>query len=489
MSQKKADISAEGFIGSIFKYSISTFANLGIYGISMLLTGLFIPENMLSPVAAFNSWTATIMNVAILGLDQSLIRFYHEPPASLSKNGLFRLCFSFSGLILLVGGCIGSVFFAGPIYSGVGFGDVSGMLGTWVVPLLFLNAFFYMVARYFNVLYRMEGNIGVYTAESILMQFFYRLFFVLGAFLGFENPVPAMIICAVGGLGAFALVFSFLRRDALSFRKNDFRKEGYKAVVPYGVAVAPTAIMLTLNYSITQSYLIHSLGSSGMYAYAYQLSNIVTMVQGGFASFWGPFMFANYKTQQPRIKRVHNYLNLIIIAFFSVLVGFEDIIFFILREYKGAQPIFPLMMLSAVFTILCETTVYGNAIARRPIFDTLGHALSFVVNVSGLLILVPMFGLNGAAVALVCANASMFFLRTATAQKLYSSIENFKKTLVAIAIAVLIAIGGTIFAHMFMLKLMVSIAGVVCICLLYRKEFIYLLKTALNIAKKIIVKK
>lgn len=482
MEKPKQDAAA-GFVGSVFKYSISTFANIGILGLSMLLTGLFISPENLGQINLFIGWTGTIMTAAILGLDQSLVRFFYEPPKNLSSNGLFRLCFYFSSLVLLLLGTFASTFLLSPIYVAIGFFAV----GQWAVPLLFLNAFFFMLARYFNMLYRMEANIALYTAESILMQFFYRLFYVLGAFVWPKNPVPAMMLCSAGGLFAFALIFSFMRRSVLRPQKGEFKKANYAAILPYGFAVAPTALMLSLNTSISQSLLTHWLGAAatGVYGYAVQLSNIVSMVQGGFASFWGAYMFANYKTQQPRIKRVHNYLNFVVLCFFAVLVALEDIIFIILPQYAAVKQIFPLMMLSAVFTILCETTVYGNAIARRPIYDTIGFGLCLFFNLAFVLVLTPLFGLVGAAAALAIANFIMFAFRTYTAQRLYSSVENPKKTAVAIALAVFLAILGTFFANYFLAKLAISAVFFVLFCLVYKRQLLQLLQLAKKLLKNL----
>ncbi len=483
MSNSKSSSSAEGFLGSVFKYSVSTFVNIALLGLSMVLTGLFIAPALNSQISIFINFTGTIMTIAILGLDQAFLRFYNEPPKGLSPKGIFRICFYFSSGIILLAGIVCSTLLLQPIYTALGF----SMVGPVAVPLLFLNALFYMIARYFNVLFRMEGNILLYTAESILMQFFYKLFYVSGVFFGTENPALAMMLCSVLGLGVFTLAFCFFRRKTLRPRAKEFRSGGYKTVLPYGFGIAPTAVFVTLNTAMAGPLLIAMLGQaqSGTYSYAYALSNVVAMVQLGFASYWGPYMFANYKTQQPRIKRVHNYLNLVILVFFSFLIIAQDIIFLLFRQYAAAQPIFPLMMLSAVFTIMCETTVYGNAIARRPIFDTIGIGISFGVNMLTLILLVPPLGLYGAAIAIVAANFSMFFFRTLVAQRFYSSIESPSKTVMAVILAVAVTVGGTVFAGDFWLKAACGLAGMLAFSVLYHKELLRFISLGVGILKKL----
>ncbi len=467
-ARKSAENTAEGFAASVLKYSVSTFVNMGILGLSIILTGVFIVPDVLEEISIFTTWTNTIMTIAVLGLDQAFLRFYNNPPARLTQNGLFRLCFYGSSAALLLAGTLCSTLLLGPVYGALGF----SMAGPQFVPLLFLNAFFYLIARYFNVYFRMRGNILWYTAESILMQFFYKLFFILGAFMGTENPAPAMMLCSLGGLCIFAVFFCIFKRRVLHPRRADFTGGGYKTLLPYGLAVAPTAVFVTANLSVALSMLVGMAGEAqaGMYSFAYTLSNVVSMVQLGFAAYWGPYMYAHYKTQQPRIMRVHDYLNLLILAFFTLLVAFQDAVGLFFPKYAGVLPIFPLMMLSAVFTILCETTVYGIAIAKRPIWDTVGIGLSFAVNVGGIVLLVPSLGLHGAAIGLAAANFIMFMFRTLIAQRFYRSIQSYGRTALAVALATALAAGGTLLAGQFWPKLALCAAALAAFCLLYRRQ-------------------
>ncbi len=481
-AEVKRNDSAEAFVGSVFKFSISTYINFAVYGAGLLLINFLVPDTAVSgDIQQFITSTNLVMTVGILGLDQSLIRFFHEPPGRLSQSGLFRACFYFSGAVLILAGTAAALFLRRPIAAVLGL----AASGAEVVPLLFLNALFFMVARFFNVLYRMEQNIRIYTVQSVLMNFFFRLFYLLGAF--FEDQFTAMMLCSVLGLGGFALVFCIWRRRLLRPEGGEFSRETLGTILPYGIFYAPTAVMVHLNSVFSLSYVsqVVSPAARGLYGYAVTLSNIVTTVQAGFASFWGAYMFQNYKTQQPRICKVHDLLNFVILSFFALLVAFQDVIFLILRNYAGAAPIFPLMMLSAVFTILCETTVYGIAIARRPVFDTLGIGLSFGMNVLLCVLLVPRFELVGAAIALAGANLAMYLFRTVIAQKFYRTIRYPLKSAAALLLAVLLGVLGTVFSGHFAAKAAVSAAALGLLCLMYRAELLRCLQLAGSILKMI----
>ncbi len=480
---------AEQFVGSVFKFSISTVANICIYGLSLLLINFFVSHEVQGQMGLFTSYTNTIMTIAILGLDQAFTRFFHEPPNGLSSNGLFRICFYFSSAALLLGGAICSTLLLTPMYNLIGF----SMVGKGVIPLVFMNALFFMFARYFNTLYRMEMNVKIYTIQSVLMQFFYKLFYLVGALFGFETPLPAMIFCSLLGLGSLALVFCLLRRRALRPRLKEFRPASYKSILPYGLAVAPTAVFVVLNGAIPLSFITNIIGEAeaGVYSYAYALSNVVTLIQGGFASFWAAYMFKNYKTQKVRIMRVHDYLNFIILVFFAFLVAAEDLIFLVLANYRDALPIFPLVMLSAVSTILCETTVYGNAIARKPIFDTIGIGISFIINVSLCVLMIgPLnMGLFGAALAVAIADFAMYLFRTIIAQRFYRTIRFPVKTTMAILVAIALTAAGTVFAYQFLIKLICATAAIVIYCLMYRAEFLRFWQLGVSILKSLFLRR
>ena len=148
--------------------------------------------------------------------------------------------------------------------------------------------------------------------------------------------------------------------------------------------------------------------SQGLFAFGYSLAQLVTAIQAGFSTYWGPYVYAHYREEQERICRVHDVLNLLIFSFFCALVMFEDIVFVIFPDKRGCLAIFPLLMLAVVFNILCEGTVYGNSIARKPWHDTIGIGLGALSNLGLCAVLVPAFGLTGAALALAASNGIAF---------------------------------------------------------------------------------
>ena len=210
--------------------------------------------------------------------------------------------------------------------------------------------------------------------------------------------------------------------------------------------------------------------AQGLFAFGYSLAQLVTAIQAGFSTYWGPYVYAHYRTEQERIGRIHDLLNLLIFGFFCLLVMFEDIIFIIFPAKSACLPYFPLMMLAVVFSILCEGTVYGNTIARKPFQDTIGTAVGVAANIAVCAVLVPRFGVMGAAVGLVTANATMFLYRTVTGQYYYRTIPSFSRTICGFLLAVGVAVTGVVFAHNFIIKFVLTAAILFIYCNIYRAQ-------------------
>ena len=100
MSDQKRS-SGESFAGNVMKYSVATYLGFAITGLALIVKGL-LPAEVLGAPVTFMTYTATIMNIGILGLDQALLRFYHEPPAGAEPRQLFAACTRISAAFMML---------------------------------------------------------------------------------------------------------------------------------------------------------------------------------------------------------------------------------------------------------------------------------------------------------------------------------------------------------------------------------------------------
>ena len=488
MSENRASSSGESFAGSVMKYSVATYLGFGITGAAIIVQGILGPERIALP-AQFMNTTATLMYLCILGLDQSLLRFYHEPPAGQTGRGLFRACTGLSAVFTLALGAVCSALFARAI--GVfTFGQNYAAVGPGIVPLLFLNAGLYMLVRYLNVLLRLENNLRAYTAETLWMQACFNLLYLVPGF--FTDNVYFFALAAVVSFGVTAIAFWFKAGIAKQTPRSDKQSlaAAYRTVVPYGLALAPSQVLIYFNSTVSSSFLLNytTPTAQGVYAFCLRVANLVTAIQAGFSTFWGPYVFAHYRQEQERIGRVHDVLNLLIFGFFSVLVMFEDVIFLVFPAYRQGMQVFPLLMLSVVFNILCEGTVYGNSIARRPWHDTIGIGVGAAANLALCAVLVPRLGLPGAAFSVAAAAGLMFLYRTVTGQYFYRTIPVYSRTAAGFLLAFGVTAAGVLLWQHFVLKFIVVGCILFVYCVLYREQLQKLWRMGLGILRKLLKK-
>ncbi len=459
--------SVAGFLRSALSYSVATYVNFIIYGLSVLLTTYLMPPEIFGPVDIFISASTLIMNTAVLGLDQAFIRFFNEPPNGIGSKKLFTVCLFISASTLLILAVAASTLF-NDLLIGLFFSEE---MPSYITPLLFLNAFFLMLARYYNIAYRMEGNLKLYTIESVGMQFFSRFFYVLGAFVrpSFEMVVLFLTV----GLAVFAIVFAAIRRDKLFPSKRSTSKETLSVILPYGLALAPTPVMLWLSSLFSKAYIGNIFGSAeqGVYSMVVLLSNVIAVIQAGFATYWSAFIYANYRENQKEIAKVHDYIVLITGLFFALLVMFEDVLFLVLGEgYRSGMELFPILSLGPLFLIISETTVYGISISRRTTFDAIGIAISLVGTVIFSLLLTPIFGLLGASFAVALSGIVMFIFRTVIAQSFYKTIEHPLRSSLSLGLLIVMAIFSTIFTNYFLIKFTFALLCAIILSCGYKNE-------------------
>ena len=486
-SPQQKPAKAESFVGNVMKYSIATYLGFLISGAALIIKGV-LPADTYAVPATFMAYTMSLMNLGMLGLDQALLRFYREPPQGATGRSMFLACVRLSLLVMLVVGAGASVFFAPTL--AVAFGLGQG--GTALVPFLFLNAALYMLVRYVNVLLRLENDVRAYTVQTLWMNACLNLIYLLPGF--FTSNTWAFIAAALAGFGGVAIAFWFRAVGSAQKSGSDTPAQPgtagrtYRLLLPYGILLAPAAILTPLYRSVCLSFLASGSGttSQGLFEFAYTLAQLVTTVQAGFSTYWGPYVYANYRTEQARIGRIHDVLNFLVFGFFCLLIMFEDIIFLIFPGKAACLRFFPVMMLSSVFAILIEGTVYGNAIARRPHHDTIGVALGVLVNVAMCAWLVPLYDVTGAAVAVAASNAAMFLYRTVTGQYYYRTIPSYGRTVSGFLLALAATGVGVVFYQHYLIKFVLVGAILFVYCTLYRTQLQKLIQMGLGILRKLL---
>lgn len=431
--QKKDQLNPISLVSSIFKFSIATWINAILYFVTLLLASYIFGghDGVFGLYDLFYSASFTIMTIAMLGMDQAYIRFYHKPPKGIKNSrqlAAANMLFSIGTLgVLSLVFClvlpreISWLFFEG---------DRSM---TRFVVFICANALLLLVTRFFNITYRMQQKSGMYTIQTVLLQFFSRMFFLAGALV--SPTLETLVQFSVAGLGVFALVFFLLQRRAMLPEKISYEAKAYGPLLKYGVALAPATIINYINNLFSRIYVNVMLGVKNLDTFTYMsyASLALGIIQSGFAVFWSAFIFGNYETEQRKIKRVHDYLTFIMLSVMTLILAAQPVIFMIFGAgFRAGANIFGIMMFAPLLLIISETTVYGIEIAKKTIYHSIGTAISVGGNVLLSIWLIPLLGIVGAAISLAVSGLAMFVFRTVVAQRFYRTIDHPAKTAASI---------------------------------------------------------
>ena len=458
-----------GLVTSIFKFSIATWVNAAIYGISMILMSFMLAPEVYGPFDLFISASNTLMTIAALGLDHSYIRFYHEPPeGSRDSKNLAAMCMSMSMTALFAFSLIITLVFPKQI----SYLFFSGAYYPRLIVLLCVNALFLLLARYFTITYRMKQDTKMYTLQSVLLQFFTRMFFLVGALI--RPDLNTIVAFNVLGLGIFSLVYFLIQRKSMLPEKMVFSRTALPPLLKYGIALAPSSVLTYINTLFSRIYVNERLGAAkqGIYSMASTVTLALSIIQSGFATFWSAFIFENYRTEQKKIIRIHDYLMFAVMILMCGLIMFQHVIFLILGSgYREGETIFAILLISPMLSIIAETTVYGIEIAKKTYYDAIGMALSVGGNIVLCLIFVEKYGMFGAALSFALSSLAMFIFRSVIGQHFYKSVEHPLKTVLSLILVFMLCVIAYLFAAR---PLLVSAAAAVLMigyCIIYEKQF------------------
>jgi len=127
----------------------------------------------------------------------------------------------------------------------------------------------------------------------------------------------------------------------------------------------------------------------------------------------------------------------LLVFFVLVLVLGRDLVFLILgARYRSAAPFFPFLLIQPICNILAETTGIGIGIARRTYWTTIALSISIATSLALCIILIPPFGLTGAAIAPAVAGIVILVLRTIIGGHYYKAIHHAGYAVATVSISI-----------------------------------------------------
>jgi O-antigen/teichoic acid export membrane protein len=477
----------DSILKGIFKYSISNWVGVIVGFLSVIISTRIITPDVYGIVMLFLSATQVTMYVMTLGMDGACIRFYNEPPCNNSQNQLLYKNIIISSVICILTGVISVIFISGSVAEFL-FGFSSRLL----IGLLFLYTLCQIVLRYLNISYRMSFNAKMYNIQNILINSSSRVLIIAAAFI--RNNSLFIISVLTIGIFVVLLVYLIKQRKQITPLGNDgiislsLNMKGYGEYMRYAVFNAPTYIVTYFNTFACQQIIRQQLSAYalGIFSSTGAFTAVLSVVKGGFSTFWSAYVYKEYEGKQETIIKMHDFLLVFTIMATSVLMSCRDIVYLAIgSSYHDSKSFFSLLLVMPILTFIEETTDKGVALSKKSYIWTITHMLSVVTNIGLCFLFVKGFDLMGAAWANAIAAVLLYVLNTVYGQKYYRSISDYTKSIKGTLILLLLLIVPALTLNIWIIILCCVSLDIIAY-FVYAEEVKYMLKRSLSFVRNII---
>jgi len=173
---------------------------------------------------------------------------------------------------------------------------------------------------------------------------------------------------------------------------------------------AGSADALVVCFNFADRLLLASLvkpGELGLYVVALSLARLLMLVPSSVSAV---LLSSMSGTERAHIEELYHYSvrfgfwALLFLAVPLLTLGHIAIVFVFGQDFAGAVPVFRILIIDSVVNCLTQIAAQSLMALRKPKVVSLSEAAGTTVAITLLLVLTPMFGLEGTAVALVCGS-------------------------------------------------------------------------------------
>lgn len=462
------------FIKSLIKYSIVTWISFLISFVATpISTRLFSPDK-LGQINLFTTYATLASTFVYLGLDQTYVRFYNEPPEGQTNKTLLTFCIEVSSVVSLMIGVI-LVFFWRPVSN-----EILGRPSIWISLSILLYVFSTFGFRYINLSSRMAQDLKMFTIQGVAYALFNKIFYLFVAFWS-SSSLSAIVTLAISNI-ILTIIFFVLRRSSYDFRlTKTISKPFICEISRFSLPLLPIAFLLWANSSLSNVILKQLLGfeTVGIYSTAVVLSNSLNIIQGGFNAYWAPYVYQNYKNKDSNgFWTIHKLISTCLTFLCLFMVLFQPLIFLLVgRQYRDAMIFFPLLLVSPLCATISETTGLGINISKKTYWNTVVFFINIVINIAFCFILIPIFGVSGAAMTSAIVAIVSLLIRTIIGENYYKSVKNYFYLISSLGIVCTSALVNSVFYNMLLIKNLFLVGLILLASILFRKELLVLWNT------------
>ena len=397
---------------------IYTFPNVFSRGIGIFLLPIYTriasPEE-LGALDLFLVFGNIVSLTVALEISQGVARFIPElsdvkQRLAYSSTGLYFTSFMYALFFITA-----STFYVELNHFIIGKGEYA-LFFQLALMFITLNGFFY----YFQSQLRFEGKSVGYAIVSV----FYSATnlastFVLGIVYGFG--LTAILYSMIASVLLASLLGLFLLRKSFGLV---FKLSLLKDLLKFSILLVPASMMVFINLYVDR-YMIKvllDLESVGSYGIAARLASAASLVIMGCQMAITPLVYKHlYESSTPKsLAAIFKYFVVFAMSFFLVysLVAKDLLILLTTPKFYLVANVIPPLVLALLLSNM-YVFMPGISIRKKTHLILLISIFTAVINIFLNYLLIPIFGILGAALATAIAHFVFFFMFYIFSQKFY----------------------------------------------------------------------
>lgn len=248
---------------------------------------------------------------------------------------------------------------------------------------------------------RIQNKRTIYIVSGLLRSISYFGLAIILIYYGYSyfGLIYANIISGI----ALLMFFWILNRKFFTLGK--FNKNIAKELFKIGLPLVPVFLIYWIYNSMDRIMISNMLGTTelGVYAIGAKLAMISTFIYAAFAGGWQYFAFStmNDEDQVELNSKVFEYLGVISFLSLFLIYPFISPIFTILfpATYYGGIVVVPYLYLSPLLLMLFQVVGNQFLVIKKSYWSTITLSLGAIANVFLNWLLIPVIGVEGAAIA------------------------------------------------------------------------------------------
>jgi O-antigen/teichoic acid export membrane protein len=383
--------------------------------------------------------SAVLVTVLRVGLPSAFFRFYFDTEKPSGRLTLVRTSFWFTmGLATL--GLVAGTILAGPISQAL-FGSGAR---TRLVQAAFVGLWAQMNYEQLTALFRVEQRSLSFVLASVA-----NVLITVGASLllvvGLHRGATGVLVANFSGTLTVYLVLLVYRRTQLGL---EFDRGLLWRMNRFGLPLMPAALALWVINFADRLFLVELSGPRevGLYSIGVRISSALLLLLIGFSTAWPAFAYSIDDDREAR--RTYSFILtylLLISCWLSLAVGLLApwIVRLLTTSpfYSGSRVVAPLVFGLAAYAGYTVLAI-GIGRTKRTQFNWVVTGSAAFLNTVLNVMLIPPYGMMGAAIATVAAYVAMFVAMAWYSQRIYPVPYQWRRVLLVTVAAVALTVAG-----------------------------------------------